>query len=127
MQKNFIGVEKSMGFTQVVAVDSAGVRTIYISGQTGQSEGLEAQSVEAFNGLKQRLEDAGATPDDVVKLTTFIVDFTPDKIPAAFKGFGSVFTNREHPPANTLLGVQALFQPHILLEVEAIAVVSQEG
>ena len=123
MEKQHIDVEKRMGFTQAVAVDAAGVRTIYISGQTGQSEGLEAQSKEAFDGLKARLEAAGATPDDVVKLTTYIVDYSPDKLPAAFSGFGSVFTDRDHPPANTVLGVQALFQPHLLLEVEAVAVV----
>ena len=123
MEKQYIDVEKRMGFTQAIAVDSAGMRTIYISGQTGQSEGLEAQSKEAFDGLKARLEAAGATPDDVVKLTTYIVDYSPDKLPAAFSGFGSVFTDRDHPPANTVLGVQALFQPHLLLEVEAVAVV----
>ncbi len=123
MDKHHIDVEKRMGFTQAVAVDSGGVRTIYISGQTGQSEGLEAQSKEAYDGLKARLEAAGATPDDVVKLTTYIVDYSPEKLPAAFSGFGAVFTDRDRPPANTVLGVQALFQPHVLLEVEAIAVV----
>jgi len=124
MEKQYVEVEKDLGFTQVVAVEAGGVRTLYISGQTGQSEGLEAQSQEAFSGLKARLEAAGATPDDVVKLTTYIVDYSPDKLPAAFSGFGSVFNDRERPPANTLIGVQALFQPHILLEVEAVAVVA---
>ena len=123
MEKHHIEVEKRMGFTQAVAVDAGGARTIYISGQTGQSEGLEAQSKEAFDGLKARLEAAGATPDDVVKLTTFIVDYSPDKLPAAFSGFGSVFTDRDHPPANTVVGVQALFQPHLLIEIEAVAVI----
>lgn len=123
MKTHHIDVEKRMGFTQVVAVDSGDLRTIYISGQTGQSAELEAQSKEVFDGLKARLEAAGATPDDVVKLTTYIVDYSPEKITAAFSGFGSVFTNRDHPPANTVVGVQALFQPHVLLEVEAIAVI----
>ncbi len=124
MHKQYIDVERQMGFTHAVAVEAGGLKTIYISGQTGSSESLEAQSVEAFAGLKARLEAAGATPADVVKLTTYIVDYTPEKIPAAFAGFGKVFTDREHPPANTLIGVQALFQPHILLEVEAVAVVA---
>jgi len=123
MEKQYVEVEKNLGFTQVVAVDAGGVRTLYISGQTGQSEGLEAQSKEAFAGLKARLEAAGATPDDVVKLTTYIVDYSPDKLRAAVSGFGGVFKDRDHPPANTLIGVQALFQPHVLLEVEAVAVV----
>ena len=121
--RDFIETEKRMGFTQAVAVEASGTRTIYISGQTGESEGLEAQSHEAFGNLARRLEAAGATPADVVKLTTYIVDSTPEKAGAAFAGFGAVFTDRDHPPANTLIGVQALFQPHLQLEVEAIAVV----
>tara|TARA_E500000331_G_scaffold62101_2_gene56676 strand:+ start:7055 stop:7435 length:381 start_codon:yes stop_codon:yes gene_type:complete len=124
MNKQHIDVERAMGFSQAVAVESGGTKTIYISGQTGQSEGLEQQSREAFTGLKARLEAAGATGDDVVKLTTYIVDYSPEKAAAAFAGFGQVFTDRDHPPANTLIGVQALFQPGILLEVEAIAVVA---
>ena len=124
MQKEHIDVEKAMGFSQAVAVTSGGTKTIYISGQTGQSDGLEQQSREAFAGLKARLEAAGATGDDVVKLTTYIVDYSPEKAAAAFAGFGQVFTDRDHPPANTLIGVQALFQPGILLEVEAVAVVA---
>ena len=78
---------------------------------------------EAFGSLAARLKSAGATPDDVVKLTTYIVDYSPEKVADAFAGFGSVFTDRQHPPANTLIGVQALFQPHVLMEVEAVAVV----
>ena len=124
MNKQHIDVERAMGFSQAVAVETGGTKTIYISGQTGQSEGLEQQSREAFTGLKARLEAAGATGDDVVKLTTYIVDYSPEKAAAAFAGFGQVFTDRDHPPANTLIGVQALFQPGILLEVEAIAVVA---
>ena len=121
--REHIDTETRLGFTHAVAVESGGTRTIYISGQTGESEGLEAQSHEAFDSLARRLEAAGATPADVVKLTTYIVDYTPEKAPAAFAGFGRIFTDRDWPPANTLIGVQALFQPHLHIEVEAIAVV----
>ncbi|MEM7219079.1 MAG: RidA family protein [Pseudomonadota bacterium] len=127
MEKHHIDVEKRLGFTHAVAVDSGDMRTIYISGQTGQSEGLEAQSKEAFNGLQARLEAAGASAEDVVKLTTYIVDYTPEKIPAAFSGFGAVFKDRERPPANTVVGVQALFQPNLLIEIEAVAVVARKS
>ncbi len=41
----------------------------------------------------------------------------------AFAGWGLVFKDRESSPAATLVGVQSLFQPHILIEVEAVAVV----
>lgn len=124
MEKQFIEPDRRMAFSQAVAVEAAGARTVYVSGQVGESEDLEAQSIEAFANLEKRLAGAGATAADVVKLTTYIVDYAPEKAGAAFAGFGKVFTDADNPPANTLIGVQALFQPHILLEVEAIAVVA---
>ena len=123
LTREYIDTEKSLGFSQAVAVEANGTRTIYLSGQTGHSEGLGAQSNEAFANLARRIEAAGATPDDVVKLTTYIVDYSPDKVRDAFSGFVKVFNNPDSLPANTLIGVQALFQPHLLIEVEAIAVV----
>lgn len=126
MKKEFIDTEAAMGFTHAVTVESHGVKTIYVSGQVGESADLKSQSIEAFASLEKRLAAAGATANDVVKLTTYIVDYSPDKIRDAFAGQPRVFTDKEHPPANTLIGVQALFRPHVLLEVEAIAVVSVE-
>ncbi len=124
MKREYIDVEQA-GFTQAIAVEANGVRTVYISGQTSQAEDLKSQSIEVFANLEKRLKQAGAEAGDVVKLTTYIVDYTPDKIPDAFAGFGNLFSDRNHPPANTLLGVTSLFQPSILMEVEAIAVVDK--
>ena len=98
------------------------MRTLYVSGQVGQSADLRSQSKEAFANLEKQLAAAGATAGDVVKLTTYLVDYSPEKVRDAFAGQPKVFTDREHPPANTLLGVTA----HVLMEVEAIALVLVE-
>ena len=60
-------------YTQIVAVSSGGIRTLHVSGQVGGGETLEEQSKAAFSSLEHRLKAAGATPDDVVKLTTYVV------------------------------------------------------
>jgi enamine deaminase RidA (YjgF/YER057c/UK114 family) len=127
MKKDYIEAQVQMGFTQAIAVEANGVKTIYVSGQTGSSPDLKTQSIEAFANLEKRLAAAGASPADVVKLTTYIVDYSPDKIRDAFAGQPRVFKDREHPPTNTVIGVQALFQPHLLLEVEAVAVVAVDS
>ena len=126
MPRQYIDPQPRLGFSQAVAVESNGIKTIFVSGQVGESEGLEAQSKEAFANLKDRLAAAGAEPTDVVKLTTYVVDYSPDKAPAAFAGYGSVFNDPDRMAANTLIGVHSLFQPHILIEVEAIAVVGDD-
>ena len=104
-----------------------GKRTIYVSGQVGLDEkgnlaggkgDAEAQTRQAFRNMKAVLEAAGATMDDVVKLTTVVVRL-PDfpKIAAVRKEFF-----REPYPASTTF-VAALLNPDWLVEVEAIAVV----
>ena len=123
MKKEYIEVEP-LGFTQVVHVESGDMRTIYVSGQVGESADLKSQSVEAFANLEKRLAAAGAKPSDVVKTTIFVVDYSPEKMADAFGGMGLVFKDPERPPAATLVGVQSLFQPNILIEVEAVAVVA---
>ncbi len=115
-------------YTQVVTVESGGVRTLYVSGQVGGGQTLEEQSKAAFASLKSRLQKAGATPDDVVKLVTYVVDWTPEKRDATFTGFYDIYEgNTRRLPAHTLVGVKALYSPHALIEVEAVAVVGQSN
>ncbi len=114
-------------YTQIVAVESNGVRTLYISGQVGRGETLEEQSRGAYGQLARRLEANGATVDDIVKLVTYVVDWDYGKKDEAFAGFYEVFEGgADTTPAHTLVGVQALYSPHALLEVEAVAVISAD-
>ena len=80
MKKEYIETEVKMGFTQAVTVESNGVKTIYVAGQVGESADLKNQSIEAFANLKKRLAAAGATPDDVVKIDKYIVEYSPEKV-----------------------------------------------
>ncbi len=115
-------------YTQIVTVESNGVRTLYVSGQVGRGATLEEQSKAAFAALKARLQKAGATPNDVVKLVTYVVDWNSEKAAAAFAGFYEIYEgNSDRLPAHTLVGTQALYSPHALIEVEAIAVVEQSN
>lgn len=126
MKKEHIEVDKDIGFTQAVTVEAGGTKTIYLSGQIGESADLKNQSIEAFANLEKHLAAAGATPSDVVKITIFVVDYSEDKAADAFAGMKLVFKDRDHPPADSMVGVQALYSPQLLIEVEAIAVVSTE-
>ncbi len=78
----------------------------------------EAQTRQAFKNMKAVLEAAGASMDDVVKLTTIAVrtaDFP--KIAAVRKEFF-----KEPYPASTTFVAQ-LLNSDWLVEIEAIAVV----
>ena len=113
----------SRGFSQAVVVTANGTKTIYVSGQVGQGDGLAEQSTSVLEAVAQRLEAAGATIDDLVKIVTYISDYTAEDRrtfgAARTQAFGS-----EDLPASTLLGVQSLVTDQYEIEVDAIAGVS---
>ncbi len=120
---------KPPGYTHVVVVRGPG-KTIYISGQvpvnaTGEIVGqgdLKKQVTQVYENLKIALKAAGATFDDVVKMNTYVVNYKPADV-AIIREVRSQYLSRENPPASTLAGVQALYHPDIMIEIEAIAVI----
>lgn len=132
MEKRFIepkGVAISPAYTHAVQV--SGGKTIFISGQVALDEkgelvgrgDLRAQTRKVFENLKLSLSAAGAGFDDVVKLTYYIVGYRPEQL-APIREVRSEYLSKTHPPASTLVGVEALFQDGVLIEVEAIAIVN---
>lgn len=110
------------GYSEAVVVESAQVKTIYISGQVGEGDGLEAQMRSALAKMKALLGREGATMFDVVKMNTYIVDYGPETL-EVFRGVRKEVLGEVDMPASTLVGVQALALPEWLIEIEAVAVV----
>ena len=83
---------------------------------------LGQQMQKALENVGHALEAAAASPADVVRIVTFVVDYRPDY--AAVLGQAMVeFFGPDTLPAATLIGVQALAMPEFLVEVQATAVV----
>jgi enamine deaminase RidA (YjgF/YER057c/UK114 family) len=74
----------------------------------------------AYDNLETALRAVGATWDDVLKTTTILT--RADDIATLREVRARRFAGRT-VPANTLLVVQALYDPAVLFEVEAIAVI----
>jgi len=119
-------IGSSRGFSQAVVVTANGTKTIYVSGQVGQGDGLAEQATSVMANVARRLETAGATTDDVVKLVTYISDYSPEDLRAYGAARTRVFGS-EDLPASTLLGVQSLAADQFEIEVDAVAVVSDGG
>ena len=114
------------GFTQVVTSTHDGVKTVFVSGQVGQGETLREHVESAFAGVVRRLEQAGATPADVVKVRIFVKDFEPAQYPLIAEVRLATFPE-PHWPASTMIGVRELFAETLRVEIEAIAVVAEPG
>jgi enamine deaminase RidA (YjgF/YER057c/UK114 family) len=120
------GLFKPSTFTQVVT--AKGGTTIYISGQTARKATSEIvgtgdvrkQAEQVFHNLRVAVQSAGGSMADVVKITTFVVNLQPDD--RAWIG-EMVKQHFPKPPAHTLVGIDALAVPELLIEVEAVAVV----
>lgn len=73
-----------------------------------------------FANLKARLDEAGASFSDIVKLNYYVTDATHIQ---NLRDVRDSYVNREYPPASTLVVVKQLFREELLIEVDAIAVV----
>jgi len=81
---------------------------------------LAAQTRQCLANLRDVLASEGATPADLVRIRTYVVNHTPDKLgPVA--GELMAFYGDAVPAPNTWIGVQALAMPEFLIEIEATA------
>ncbi|MXP29285.1 RidA family protein [Porphyrobacter algicida] len=118
----------SYGFSH--AVLSEGGRTLHLAGQVAWDKDcnivgagdLTAQTHQALANLQTVLEEVGAGPDNIVRLRTYVVDHSPDKLALVLPAIGEFYGNTT-PAPNTFLGVAALALPDFLVEIEATAVI----
>ncbi len=124
------GIPKPDVYRQVAV--ATGTRTVYLAGQVartaeGQPVGaddLAAQIEQAYLNVATAMAAVGGSFADVAKLTIYIVDWRPDKMAALGEGVGRAAARLGIDPVRpvTLIGVAALGEPDLLVEVDAIAV-----
>lgn len=124
MDKMFIN--PAGGYTQVVAVEDRAVTTLYVSGQVGTGDDLQAHAESAFAGVAEQLAAAGASMADVVKIRIYVTDFDPDDYQIIAAARLAAFPD-DAWPVSTMLGVNALARDEFRVEIEATAVVAAPG
>ena len=127
---NPAGLPVPEAYAQVAV--ARGARTIYIAGQVARTEtgepvgpnDLAAQTEQAFVNVAAALAGAGATFADVAKLTVYVVDWEPAKMAAFGEGALRAASRLGVDPVKpvTLIGVSALGEPDLLVEIDAVAV-----
>lgn len=114
------------GYSTAVITPREG-RVAYISGQGGQdstgalSPDFAVQVKQAYSNLRSALDALGARPDQVAKLTVFVVDHDMSKLEVLTRNVKEVFGKTL--PAQTLVPVPKLAVDGMLFEVEAVAVI----
>lgn len=105
------GGGKSIGPNAVLAGDE-----LYIGGQTGAGEGVEAQTAAVWERMTSLLASAGMSRDDVVRTCNTLVDWRDY---AAYNAGYGRFVTRSYPPRATVLGVLPV--PGARIQMDAIA------
>ena len=113
---------KPSGFSPATRVGNL----VFSSGQVGVDAGgnlvgrgdCGAQAEQCLRNVEAALAAAGATMDDVTKITTFLVNSEDYPAYAAVR----LKTFPENGPASSTVMIKALVSPDFLIEIEAIAV-----
>ncbi|MEV7339368.1 RidA family protein [Streptomyces sp. NPDC093544] len=111
---------------------ATGTKMIFVSGQVswdadgvtvGEGD-LVAQVERSYLNAGTALAAAGASFDDVVKLTVYVVDWTADKMPLFLEGVSRAAAKLGVTPTapGSLIGVATLDIPDHLVEVEVTAI-----
>ncbi|GAX48626.1 MULTISPECIES: RidA family protein [Streptomyces] len=121
------GVAPAAAYSHVVLGTG---RFVAVSGQLALDEDgklvgagdAAAQARQVFENLRRCLAAAGATFDDVVKLTFFVTDMA--HMPAV-RAARDAHIPADRLPAASAVQVAALVRPEFLMEIEAYAVVGE--
>ena len=123
MIKNHIHTNE--GFSQVVIVETETTKTLHISGQIGEGNNLESQTIATFKNLETLLKECNSSFEDVVKMNTYIVNFNPETDLPIFRKVRKDFLGNDNYPASTLVGVTVLGNRDWLIEIDAVAVIEK--
>lgn len=110
-----------------------GTRHIHIGGQTAHAgDGslvapgdLAGQVSQVLRNTARALAGAGATFQDVLRLTFYVTAWAPEKIEPFMSGIDAVAQELGLPqplPPASLIGVDYLFEPDVLVELETTAI-----
>lgn len=129
-QRTYFKGERSEQRSYSRAVKTAGSTTIYLAG-VGATEDASGKSLvndfdgqvrASFHRMDATLEEAGASLDDIVTMTVFIVDMRNGN---RFVELRKEFFKANYP-GSALIGIKELARPEMMIEIQAIAVTDED-
>ena len=120
---------KLPGFHQVMVSHAS--KTIHVAGQVAYNQDMalvgagshREQTAQAFRNVALALRAAGATPGDIMSSTLYIKNLAEEGTARAVMEGMSVALDGQPFPAHafSMIGVETLASPEILIEITAVA------
>lgn len=124
-------LQEPQGFVHVGIAQ--GSKLVFLAGQVATAQDgslvgegdLAAQTAQALRNVHAGLQAAGATLEDVAKVTLYIVDWTEDKMEQLMAGVMTAAQEIGGAPLapSTLVPVARLFEAGYLIELDVTAVI----
>lgn len=113
---------------------ATGTRLVLLAGQASVKPSGEVTSTDlagqvhtALQNVATGVKGAGGGVDDIARLTVYVVGWAQEMAGELFEGFARAQASdgfASPMPPFTLVGVQALWSPELLVEIEATAVLA---
>lgn len=117
------------GISQAMLVEPG--RLLFLSGHVpfdgggAIAKGLDEQLEQVFRNINLTLTEAGSDFSAIVRLTIYVIEYNISMLDT-IRTVRDRWINKNCPPASALFGVASLFHPDVLVEIDAIAAVSNE-
>lgn len=118
--------ERSVGYCRAVRfgdqVSVSGTAPVARDGSVHVPGNAYEQANRCFEIIEQSLKEVDTSLDGVIRTRMYVTDIT------LWEQFGRAHREfvGDHPPATTMVEVQSLMDPEMLIEVEAEAVICSE-
>lgn len=135
MEKTTLHPVDDRGFSRAVAITEPTHKRVFVSGAIAADEeytlvgenDMAAQTRYVFGRIEAYLRDLGGDIDDLVRIRVYVTTMADDAIAGYREGRADFYDEPAHRPASTLVEVDSLVLDGALVEVDAEAIIPDDG
>ena len=120
--------EHDVAYSDAVVVHTADAKRVHVSGVVAEGEDIEVQTRGVLEAIEELLADHDGGMEDVVRVRVYVA--SPELDEGSLETVHAVrseFFPEAHLPASTLVEVEDLVREEFLIEIDADAVVPDDG